>query len=77
MKKTALAVLGAFAIAAPVAAPSAPPPADPTVTPYPQEDDDEFPWGLLGLLGLAGLLGLRRRDQHVHVDRTTTGTGTR
>ncbi len=23
-----------------------------------REDDDDFPWGLLGLLGLAGLLGL-------------------
>lgn len=27
-----------------------------------QEDDDEFPLGLLGLLGLAGLLGLKRKD---------------
>ncbi len=38
-------------------------------TTEPQEDDDDFPWGLLGLLGLAGLLGLKRRDDRdVHVD---------
>ena len=44
------------------------------------DDDDGGKWGLLGLLGLAGLLGLKRRDDHVHVDRrdhrTTTGTRT-
>ena len=34
-----------------------------------QDDDDDFPWGLLGLLGLAGLLGLKRRDDDVHIDR--------
>ena len=34
-----------------------------------QEEDNDFPWGLLGLLGLAGLLGLKRRDDRdVHVD---------
>ena len=33
--------------------------ADPVYTQ--QEDDDGFPWGLLGLLGLAGLLRLKRR----------------
>ena len=78
MRKTTLAVLGAFAMAVPAAAPAATatPPADTTVTPYQQEEDDGFPWGLLGLLGLAGLLGLRRRDDHVHVDRAT-GTGPR
>jgi MYXO-CTERM domain-containing protein len=32
------------------------------------EDDDDFPWGLLGLLGLAGLLGLKRKDNDIHVD---------
>ena len=32
------------------------------------DDDDDFPWGLLGLLGLAGLLGLRRHDRDIHVD---------
>ena len=38
--------------------------------PVDREDDDDFPWGLLGLLGLAGLLGLKRRDdaRDVHVD---------
>jgi MYXO-CTERM domain-containing protein len=35
----------------------------------PEEEDNDFPWGLLGLLGLAGLLGLRKRDDRdVHVD---------
>lgn len=36
-----------------------------------QEDDDDFPWGLLGLLGLAGLLGRKRSDDHVNVDNRT------
>ncbi len=33
-----------------------------------QEDDNEFPWGLLGLLGLAGLLGRKRKEADIHVD---------
>ena len=47
------------------------------------QDDDDFPWGLLGLLGLAGLLGLKGRDRDHHHrvdrdhDRTTTTGGTR
>lgn len=36
----------------------------------PEEDDDEFPWGLLGLLGLAGLIPRKRHDT-VHVDNRT------
>ncbi len=32
------------------------------------DDDNDFPWGLLGLLGLAGLLGLKRNDRDIHVD---------
>ena len=39
-----------------------------TTTPV-QDDDNDFPWGLLGLLGLAGLLGRKRNDNHVHTDR--------
>lgn len=32
-----------------------------------QEDEDhDFPWGLLGLLGLLGLMPRKRRDVHVH-----------
>ena len=47
--------------------------ADPYGTSTPvQDDDDDFPWGLLGLLGLAGLLG-RKRDRD---DVRRTGTGT-
>jgi MYXO-CTERM domain-containing protein len=42
--------------------------ADIAAYPVQQENDDEFPWGLLGLLGLAGLAGLKRRDDRVHVD---------
>jgi MYXO-CTERM domain-containing protein len=36
-------------------------------------NDDGFPWGLLGLLGLGGLAGLTRREEprRVEVDRTT------
>ena len=37
---------------------------------YTQQEDDDFPWGLLGLLGLAGLLGLKRRDDD-RVNRTS------
>ena len=33
-----------------------------------EDDDRDFPWGLLGLLGLAGLLGRKRNDRDVHVD---------
>jgi hypothetical protein len=30
---------------------------------YVNDDENEFPWGLLGLLGLAGLLGMKRDDR--------------
>ena len=33
-----------------------------------QDDNDYFPWGLLGLIGLAGLLG-RKRDNRTHTNR--------
>lgn len=33
-----------------------------------EEEDNDFPWGLLGLLGLAGLLGRKKRDADIHVD---------
>ena len=33
------------------------------------EEDDGFPWGLIGLLGLAGLLPRKRRS--IHVDNRT------
>ncbi|MFL6734815.1 MAG: WGxxGxxG family protein [Sphingomicrobium sp.] len=33
-----------------------------------EDDDDDFPIGLLGLLGLGGLLGLKRKDGDIHVD---------
>jgi MYXO-CTERM domain-containing protein len=33
-----------------------------------EDDDEDFPWGLLGLLGLAGLLGRKRKDNDIHVD---------
>lgn len=36
--------------------------------PVEREDDDDFPWGLLGLLGLAGLLGLKKKERDIHVD---------
>ena len=28
-----------------------------------REDNNDFPWGLLGLVGLAGLAGLRRQPE--------------
>ena len=30
-----------------------------------REDNNDFPWGLLGLVGLAGLAGLRRQPETV------------
>lgn len=43
-----------------------------TTTTYQTErdDDDRFPWGLLGLFGLAGLIP-RKRHVHVDVDKRT------
>lgn len=42
-----------------------------------EDDDNGFPWGLLGLLGLLGLMPKKRKD-NIHVDnRTGTGTGPR
>ena len=50
--------------------------ADPYATQQPQQQEDrDFPWGLLGLLGLAGLLGRKRDDRRD--DRTGTGTTNR
>jgi MYXO-CTERM domain-containing protein len=46
---------------------------DPAYGATQREDDDDFPWGLLGLAGLAGLLGRRKRDtddRDVRRDRT-------
>lgn len=68
MRKTMIAILGA-AMLVPAAASATAPVAD-TAVPYEREDDDaDFPWGLLGLIGLAGLLGRKRDHDHVHVDR--------
>lgn len=41
-----------------------------------REEDDGFPWDLLGLLGLAGLLGLKKRDRDDDHLATGRGTGT-
>ena len=73
MKFTPHALLAAAAIA--VAVPSAATAqdtvnsVDSVAVPVERDDDDrDFPWGLLGLLGLAGLLG-RKRDKDVRVHR--------
>ena len=63
---TITAVLAATALSALVPAAASAQPTDDVVV-SDTEDDDGFPWGLLGLFGLAGLLGLKRRD-HVDVD---------
>jgi hypothetical protein len=74
----ALAVALAATLATPAVAQTAAPPADPMMTnPEPVEDDDDFPWGLLGLLGLAGLMGLKKRDRDDDVRRTGTGNANR
>jgi hypothetical protein len=44
-----------------------------TTTDMEDDNDNDFPWGLLGLIGLAGLLG-RKRDDDRH--RTTTHRNT-
>ena len=70
MKTFIAALVGAVAltVAVPVAAQST---TDTTTTqPVEREDDNEFPWGLLGLLGLAGLIP-RKRETHVHPTDTT------
>ena len=36
------------------------------------DDDDWGSWGLAGLIGLIGLLGLRKRDDNIRRDSTTT-----
>lgn len=38
--------------------------------PQAQEEDDRFPWGLLGLLGLLGLMP-RKRKETITVDNRT------
>ena len=40
---------------------------EPAPVPVREEEDNDFPWGLLGLLGLAGLLG-RKKNDDIHVD---------
>jgi len=32
------------------------------------QEENEFPWGLLGLAGVLGLLGLRKKERDIHVD---------
>ena len=38
-------------------------------TTQPAQNNDGFPWGLLGLAGLAGLAGLSRRDNNQRPER--------
>ena len=71
-KLTALAAAAALAAIAPAAALAQGTGTGTVDTSYgnPQEEDDGFPWGLLGLLGLAGLLPRKRHDR-VDVDNRT------
>jgi hypothetical protein len=39
-----------------------------TTTTQPVDNNNDFPWGLLGLLGLAGLAGLRRQPTPQRVE---------
>jgi hypothetical protein len=67
---TVIAASAMLAIGAPAVAQTATGTDGTTTTqPIEQDDDDGFPWGLLGLLGLAGLLPRKQKD-HVHVDTT-------
>lgn len=76
MKIKSLAIVPIVAVALAATPAAAQNTGDPAATTYPveQEDDDDFPWGLLGLAGLAGLLG-RKRDRDDH--HRTTGTNNR
>ena len=47
-----------------------------TSTPVETEEDNDFPWGLLGLLGLLGLAGLRKKEEPVRRDTGAQGTST-
>lgn len=71
MRRKPLAVIAAavFAVSAPAAL-LAQDAADNGVTYTEEEEDNDFPWGLLGLLGLAGLIP-RKRPDTVHVDNRT------
>lgn len=64
MRITNLAAAAALALTPAVAFAQADAVDPATTTAVPAENEDEFPWGLLGLLGLAGLAGLKRRDDH-------------
>jgi MYXO-CTERM domain-containing protein len=82
MRRISIFAAAAFAVLAPAAsATTGTGPADTNygTTSTAREDDDDFPWGLLGLLGLAGLVGRNRRDVRVDTRRDDTGpnTGTR
>ena len=54
--------------------PLATPTTDPTLAdntmavPVQEEEDNDFPWGLLGLLGLAGLIPRKRKEPDINVD---------
>jgi hypothetical protein len=39
-----------------------------TAAPVQEEEDNDFPWGLLGLLGLAGLIPRKRKEGDINVD---------
>jgi MYXO-CTERM domain-containing protein len=47
-----------------------------TSTPVETEEDNDFPWGLLGLLGLLGLAGLRKKEEPVRRDTPAQGSST-
>jgi MYXO-CTERM domain-containing protein len=66
--KCAVLVAAAFAAASPAAASMRGNDTQDSGYDTRAQDDDDFPWGLLGLLGLAGLAGLKRRERDIHVD---------
>ena len=72
MRKLTTAALAAFLVIAPASTPAMA--AADTDTTTQRDEDDGFPWGLLGLLGLAGLMGLKKDDRdHHHTTNRTDG----
>ena len=72
IKLSSMLAIGAFlSLSTPVVAQTDDGASTTTTTRTDDDDDDDQDWGWIGLAGLLGLLGLRKRNDHVHVERRT------